>query len=151
SSLFSENPTENTPLSSSPDYDPFQSSPSVITVSSDGPESQSEDRDDDPDPPPSPSPLTEISPNRRPRRRRNKELSRDDRVGLQRCQRWLGAGPTLLAARTDFTKRQIQYALTHPVTPQKAKPRPYARRLNDQQRHNLNVFLNADPSHRNIA
>lgn len=56
-----------------------------------------------------------------------------------------------IATACSFTQRQVQYALTGPLTPQKSKPKSWCYRVSDELLEQLRDFLAEDPAYRDIA
>ncbi|KAF4461991.1 transposable element tc1 transposase [Fusarium albosuccineum] len=84
-------------------------------------------------------------------RHKENDLSRDDRVGLQKMKEWTGWGTSKIADTVPFTYRQVQYALESPLTPQKSKKKPSSHRLKQRQLLALHNFIQEDPRHRDIS
>lgn len=90
-------------------------------------------------------------PPTRAKRHKEKDLSRDDRVGLQKMHQWTGWGASEIQQFVPFTARQVQYALATPLELRKTRPKPGNRRLSIEQLTVLDSFLQQDRSHRDIA
>lgn len=92
-----------------------------------------------------------VSPSaqRQARRRRAKELSRDERHRIRTL--YEDAHWTLehVAEHTQHTPRQVQWAVTHPLTPQKNQKPRYG--LQSPQRAELQRWLLSDPALRYVA
>ncbi len=76
------------------------------------------------------------------------DLSRDQRIEIQALRKYAGWTYQQIALYTPFTLRQIQYACSGPVTPQKSKPHRKKIRTPDKER--IKAWLLEDFQHRKI-
>ena len=92
------------------------------------------------------SPLRERDTNQQPRAN---EVSRDEKVGIRALHQYTGLTYEKIANRTGHTQRQVQYAITSQLTPQKSRRR--SARLSEESVSALGAFLERDPAHRYLA
>ncbi|PQE05125.1 actin associated Wsp1 protein [Rutstroemia sp. NJR-2017a BBW] len=76
-----------------------------------------------------------------------RELSRDDRLRIQTLYFDTNWDRTKICLQTNFTYDQINYALTHRLTPQKQKTGRHVV-LNTPQRKRLIEWVTASPENR---
>ncbi|KAF3056853.1 hypothetical protein CFAM422_012667 [Trichoderma lentiforme] len=88
-------------------------------------------------------PLQPITPNRAV------ELTRDDRVAIRALRDNTDFSILKIARLLDVTYRQVQWALSGPLTPRKQRPRKG--KLSDEQLQQLKLFLDEDVMNRTIA
>lgn len=77
------------------------------------------------------------------------ELSRDDRILITTLREYAHWPDEKIAQETGHTVRQVQWACTHPQTPQKPKSgrRPLSRTPGKQQ---IKEWIEADVAHRRV-
>ena len=78
-----------------------------------------------------------------------RHLSRDARIEIQALRNYAEWTYEQIALRTPYTLRQVQYACTHPATPQHQKKK-YRKALRTPQKQQLREWLQSDPEHRKI-
>ncbi|KAG5747685.1 hypothetical protein H9Q70_009634, partial [Fusarium xylarioides] len=93
------------------------------------------------------SPLRELPQGRQAR---SKELCRDDRFRCHVLSKDASMTAPQISDVTGYTERQVYYSLGHPLTPKKDIPRPWKKRLDDEQLETLRQWLNEHPLRREI-
>ena len=95
------------------------------------------------------SPLSSVhsipTPKTPTRQTRRAELSRDDRIRVQTLHRYANWTYGQIAAKLDISYRQVQYAATNPVTPQKRKC-GQSTKITSPRKRVLTEYINGSPS-----
>ncbi|KJZ71249.1 hypothetical protein HIM_09392 [Hirsutella minnesotensis 3608] len=94
------------------------------------------------------SPLRELQQQLGQQLVRSKEVTRDDKVGIRALHTHTGWSHSQIGAATGFTRRQVQRAISGPLTPRKIRRRRST--LTVERLQQLQEFLDEDPLNRDI-